>query len=82
MTGITIDPSWGYCHPRHSQRTKCACGEVIKLGYGVAPIATRCDCGRLHAKEPGNGFAPGDQIVGRTIGCGQRPGGKKGCPGI
>lgn len=72
-----IDPARvGYCHPAQAKRTKCACGAVIELGrHGDGVYAVRCECGRLHRKDPNrSAFADtGRQPV--------RPGGAKGCPG-
>jgi hypothetical protein len=66
-----IDPALGYCHPRQSKRTRCACGAVVVLGRD----GTVCGCGRVHVKEPGAAFgSTGLQPV--------RAGGRRGCPGV
>ena len=66
-----IDPMAGWCHPAQAKRTLCACGRVLEL----PTVAERCECGRIHRKEPGvSAFAEtGHQPV--------RPGGRHGCPG-
>jgi len=68
-----------YCHPTHSQRTKCLCGAVISLGGAYGDTVAVCACGRVHKKAPGSSFERG-YLSGLSTG--KRLGGKDGCPGI
>ncbi len=71
--GVIPHTEVGYCHEACSQRTKCACGEVVQLHDQVV----MCECGRTHIKAAGSAFVKGEGPF--LI---KRPGGKKGCPGF
>lgn len=79
LAGITsvIEAGGDYCHPPQSKRTKCVCGLTISLVHG-GESRTLCKCGRVHQKAPGPAF----QSMRASYGIWQRPGGRKGCPGV